>query len=177
MGGDGARQALEVVSAFEQRNNPALAAFARDLDQTSRDPSEIRFTEIDMAEGVEPMGVEARRDDDEIGTERLEARQDRDIEGFAKDLAAVAGVQGRIDDLIVLAAFAAGPGAGKERHLMGRTIHRLGVVPENLLGAIAVMDVEIDNSYAFGAMGARAWRAATAALLKKQKPIGVSISA
>ena len=50
------------------------------------------------------MGVEARRYDDEIGREVLDAREDRDLHRLAESFAPVAGAQGGVDDLIVLAS-------------------------------------------------------------------------
>jgi hypothetical protein len=45
----------------------------------------------------------------------------------------------------VLAALAAGAGTGKQRHLVRRAVHHGRIGPENILGAVAVMDVEIDH--------------------------------
>ena len=67
------------------------------------------------------------------------------FEGGAERLAAVAGPQRRVDDGVVLAGLADRAGAGKERHLVGRAIHHRLVGPENLLRAVAVMHVEIDD--------------------------------
>ena len=53
--------------------------------------------------------------------------------------------QRRVDDGVVLAALAGGAGAGKQRHLVRRAIHHGRIGPENILGAVAVMDVEIDH--------------------------------
>src|SRR5579883_1144867 len=86
MRGGGARQAVKVVAAFEQRDDAAAAASPGDLHQPSRRPGEIRLDQIEMAERVEAMGVEPCRDDDQIGPEIFEARQNRDLERFAKSL-------------------------------------------------------------------------------------------
>ena len=43
-------------------------------------------------------------------------------------------------------------GAGIERHLVGRAVEEIGIGPEDVLGAVAVVDVEIDDRHAFGAM-------------------------
>ena len=67
------------------------------------------------------------------------------LEGGAECLAAVAGAQRRVDDGVVLAALADRAGAGKQRHLVRRAIHHRFVGPENLLRAVAVMHVEIDD--------------------------------
>src|SRR5579872_1882904 len=159
MRGHGAGQAVEVVATLQQRDDAAFAGAAGDVHQAPRRPGEIRFDQIEMAERDEAMGVESRRDDDQVRPETFEARQKRDIEGLAERCAAVAGAQWRVDDLIMLAALVDRASAGKERHLMGRAIHRVLVAPENVLRAVAVMDVEINNGDALGAMdGARVAR-------------------
>ena len=55
------------------------------------------------------------------------------------------GLQRRVDDGVVLAALVDGAGAGIKRHLVGRAIHHGLVRPENILRAVAVMDVEVDD--------------------------------
>ena len=94
------------------------------------------------------MRVEAGRDDDQLGAEFLQLRQDYVFEGGAEFGAAVLRGQRRIDDGVVLAALAAGAGAGKQRHLVRRAIHHRRVGPEDILRAIAVMHVEIDHGRA-----------------------------
>ena len=111
------------------------------------------------------------------GAKAVDPRQDRRLHRLAESVAAVAGRERRVDDLVVLAALAARAGAGIERHLVRRGVKHALVVPEDVLRAVAVVDVEIDDGDALGAMAAWAWRAATAALLKKQKPIAVATSA
>src|SRR5262249_58626997 len=67
-------------------------------------------------------------------------------------LAAVAGRKRRIDDSVVLAALVRGPGARVKRHLVGGAIHHRLVGPEDVLRAIAVMDVKVDDRDALGAV-------------------------
>ena len=66
--------------------------------------------------------------------------------------AAVARSERRVDDLVVLAAFTDRAGAGVMRHLMSRGVHHGRIVPKNVLGAVAVVDVEIHDRDALGAM-------------------------
>ncbi len=120
--------------------------------QALRRPGEIGLAQVEIAERIAIMRVEARGDDDEIGAERLQARQDRLREGFAERFAAVARAQRRVDDLIVLPAFASRAGAGIERHLMGRGVHDAAIAPEDVLRAIAVVHVEIDDGDALEPM-------------------------
>ena len=52
----------------------------------------------------------------------------------------------------MLAALAERAGAGIVRHLMGRSVHDGRIVPEDVLGAVAVMDVEIDDRDPLGSV-------------------------
>jgi hypothetical protein len=95
------------------------------------------------------MGIETRRDEDEIGAEGIERRQDDGRHGVAEFRAAITLAQGSIED-IAHSGFRRRPGAGIERHLMGRAIEQVAIGPEDVLRAIAVMDVEIDDRDALG---------------------------
>jgi hypothetical protein len=52
----------------------------------------------------------------------------------------------------MFAALVARTGAGIERHLMRRAIHDARIGPENLLRAVAVVHVEIDDRDTLGAV-------------------------
>ena len=67
------------------------------------------------------------------------------FESGAERFAAVAGAQRRVDHGVVRAGLDDRARAGKQRHLVGRAIHHRFVGPENLLRAVAVMHVEIDD--------------------------------
>ena len=98
------------------------------------------------------MGIEASGDDDKLRPKIAKPRQDAIVECGAESLAAVARPQGCIDHRIVLAVFADRAGAGVERHLVRGAIHHRLVRPENLLRAVAVMHVEIDDRRAHNAV-------------------------
>ena len=55
------------------------------------------------------------------------------------------GRSGALTTVLCVAGLDDGAGAGKQRHLVGRAIHHRFVGPENLLRAVAVMHVEIDD--------------------------------
>ena len=152
MRGDRARQSLEIVAALQHRHHAPVGVPACDLHELAGRPAEVGLGEVEIAEGIASMRVEARGDDQKIGRERLEARQDFALHSLAEGLAAIAGPQGRVDDLVVLAALANRAGAGIMGHLMGRGVHHAGIVPEDVLDAIAVMDVEIHDRHALGAV-------------------------
>ena len=134
MRGDRARQSLEVVAAFQHRHDALVGMLARDSHELLRRPGEVGLDEVEIAERIAPVRVEAGRDDHEIGRKRLEARQDRGLHRLAKSVAAVARAQGRVDDLVVLAALAQRAGAGIMRHLMGRGVHARSDRPRKCAG-------------------------------------------
>src|SRR5271166_846775 len=152
MRGHRARQGVEVVAAFQHRDDAAAAAPLSDFHQAPRHPGIVRLDEIEVAERIAAVGIEARRDDDEIRREVGDARQDRNFHGLAEDLAPVTGAQGGVDDLIVLAAVPYLPRARKEWHFVRRGVHDGSVIPKDVLRAVTVMDVEIDDRDALGAI-------------------------
>ena len=151
MRGHRARQGVEVVAALQHRHDAAAAAPLSDFHQAPRHPDIVRFDEIEVAKRIAAVGVESRRDDNEIRREVGDPRQDHDFHRLAEGFAPVAGAQGGIDDLIVLPALPYLPRAGKMPHFVRRGAHDGLIVPEDVLRAVAMMDVEIDDRDALGA--------------------------
>ena len=52
----------------------------------------------------------------------------------------------------MLAALAAGAGAGKQRHLVRRGVHHGRIGPEDVLRTVAVMNIKIDDCHAADAV-------------------------
>ena len=76
MHGDGGSERLQVIAAFEHRNNaPSAMAIGR-VHQIERDPGEIRLGQIEAAQRIAAMRIEARRDDEHIRLEGIERRKD-----------------------------------------------------------------------------------------------------
>src|SRR6476619_2412281 len=138
-------QALKIIAALENRDNSPAGACSGDIHQFARDPAEVFRPEIERGQRIPVMRVEAGRDNDQLGTEFLQLWQDSVFKCGAEFGAAIFRRQRRVDDGVVLAALAACAGAGKQRHLVRRAIHHGRIGPEDILGAIAVMDVEIDH--------------------------------
>src|SRR5437763_6853402 len=106
-------QALQIIAALENRDNSPASACIGDIHQFARDPAEVVRPKIDRRQRISVMCVEAGRDDDQLGAEFLQARQDHVFEPGAEFGAAVFRRQRRIDDGVVLAALGARAGAGK----------------------------------------------------------------
>src|ERR1700723_3080350 len=123
MGRDRFFQALKIITSLEDRNNSASRGAIGEIHQFSRYPSEVFGFEIERSQGITMMRVESGRDDDELGAEFAQVGQDRVFESGAELGAAIFRCEWRVDDVVVLAAFAAGAGAREQRHLMRRAIH------------------------------------------------------
>ena len=90
MDADGGGKGLQVIASFQNRDNPPAAVKLGELHQPKGDPGEILLGERQAAEGIAVVGIEARRDDDEIGREDIEGRQDHRRHGLSEPVAAVA---------------------------------------------------------------------------------------
>ena len=87
------------------------------------------------------------------GAEGIERRQDHaSCHRLAELRAAVAGAQRRVED-VARPRLLHRAGAGIERHLVGRAIEQIGIGPEDVLRAVAVVHVEVDHRHALGTMG------------------------
>src|SRR6266481_2396118 len=100
-------QPLKVVAAFQHRDNSAASAFLCNIHQLARDPAKILRVEIERSPRVAVMRIEAGRDDDKLGAEFLQLRQDHVLECGTEFGAAVIRGQRRVDDGVMLAALAA----------------------------------------------------------------------
>src|SRR6266481_3962755 len=152
MRGNRLLQALQIIAALENRDNSPAGACIGDIHQFARDPAEVLRPEIERGQRIPVMCVEAGGDDDQFGAEFLQLRQDRVFKRGAEFGAAIFRRQRCVDDGVVLAALATRAGAGKQRHLVRRAIHHARIGPENILGAIAMVDVEIDHGGASDAV-------------------------
>src|SRR5690242_10068687 len=72
---DRSGQGPEVIAALEHRHNAAVGMLVGDRHDIERRPDKILFGEIEPAERVGAMRIEACRDDDEIGAEGVERGQ------------------------------------------------------------------------------------------------------
>ena len=63
MGGRGQRQTLEIVAALENRDDAPARVLLGQVHQLQRDPGEIALDELQLAQRVSTMRVEACRDD------------------------------------------------------------------------------------------------------------------
>src|SRR5262245_22107045 len=99
MDGDRGGQRPKVIAALEHRYNAAAGVLVGDLHDVQRRPDEILLGEVETAEGIGAVGIETRRDDNEVGTEGVEGRKDDGGHGVAEFRPAITLAQGSIEDI------------------------------------------------------------------------------
>ena len=92
MGGNRFLQALQVVAAFQDRDNAPARGLVGKVHQLLRDPAEILGVQIQRGEGIAIMRIEARGDDDQFRAELCQLRQDQVLERGAEFGAAVLAI-------------------------------------------------------------------------------------
>src|SRR4029078_8106445 len=152
MGGGGRCQRLEIVTALQGRNELPAGVFRGNVEELLSYPHEIALDQPELSQGVPHMGIETGRDQEKVGGEIVQGRQDARQHRFAEIVAVIAWIERCVED-VADARLTQCAGAGKERHLVGRAIEQIFVGPERCLRAIAVMHVEIDDGNALCAMG------------------------
>jgi len=123
-------------------------AFGRLADRLRR-PHEIGLDETQAAERIMLVRIEAGRDHDQVRAEVVQRTQDARRERLPERLAGIARAQRRVPD-VADARLRQVAGAGEQRHLVGRTVEEVLVGPEDVLRAVAVVDVEIHDRDALG---------------------------
>jgi len=137
------------VSALMADDKASAAQFAR------RAHDHLHHRPVCVAHAAHPSerighaGVEAAGDENEIGPEGMQRGKNDLLDGMKICAVPAAGRQGQVDVGAISLAFAAlGQHAdveGVEAVLMQRDREHLRIVIEGLLGAVAVMDVPIDD--------------------------------
>src|SRR5579862_4965763 len=92
------------------------------------------------------MAIESRRNQEKFGAKSIEGWKYAAFHGRTEFLRSGIGRKGRVAD-VAHARFAGGTGSRIERHLVGRGVKGFRIALEHGLGAVAVMDVEIDDGH------------------------------
>src|SRR5436305_531317 len=157
VGLDEARQARQVVPPFEQRQHAAAADLGGELAQPSPPAPEPLLRHPHAAEGVVPPGVETGGEDQGVGGEAAKGGEDPVADRLLVDVVAGAGGERHVEREPLAGAdppLARRAGAGVEGVLVGAGVEDVGARLEEVLGAVAVMDVEIEDRHPRGAVAA-----------------------
>ena len=140
--GDAARQRAEVVAAFEARHDAAAGVLVGERLDLLGDPGVVGLDQAELAELVVAVRVEAGRDEDHLRREAVEA-----VIQFSSISARTSGprVYGGTGTLIMLSPSGTAPLYGIERMLEDARHQDALVAGDDVLGAVAVVDVEVDD--------------------------------
>ena len=147
MGRGGGGKSIEIIAAFEQRDDAAAGMASGGGHDLAGDPGEVGLYKVELRQRVVPMCVEAGRDDDAVGREGVERGEDAAGPGRLENRATAAGGQGRVHDLAGDARFLGGARARIKRVLVAGAEEEIGVVPGDRLRAVAVVHVEIEHGH------------------------------
>jgi len=104
---------------------------------------------------VVPVGIEARRYQQQLRTERGQCGPDLVLPCAEKERIAAAANERHIEHVAVRAALSGAARSRIVRILVGRRVEHLGVVFETVLRPVAVVDIEVEDGDAANAFGAR----------------------
>src|SRR5688500_9752028 len=93
------RQSLQIVAPLQERHHPAVCPSVGDVLQLAGRPVEILRIQVDLGQRVAAVRVEAGGDEDQVGAEFFDRRQDALLESLLEARGAVAGRQRRVEDV------------------------------------------------------------------------------
>src|SRR5262245_10520628 len=109
----------------------------RHVEELLSNPHEIALDKLELSQGVPLMGIETGRDQEKVGAESVQGRQDTRQHRLAEMVAIIAWIERCVED-VADARLAQCAGAGKERHLVGRAVEQIFIGPERRLRAVAM---------------------------------------
>ena len=142
------RQHCQVISTFQHRYDTPAGVPVRHLHDPVRHPAVEPGAEVDLAQGIVPVGVEPGGDDDEFRLEVVHGRQDLFHERGLVVRITAAGAHGTVHSgapAFANAGFRPGAGAGIEGILVGADEQHRRVLLECMLSAVAVMNVPVQD--------------------------------
>jgi len=154
--GTGGRQSRQVVAALQRRHQPPAGMTLRQLHRQAGEGGEISVVEPEAAKRILAAGIKAGGDEHELGRERVGRRQDLLPPGRQQLGAGGAGGQGNVHRealAVANAAIGGSAGAGIKRRLVAAAEEHGGIGGENVLGAVAVVYVPIEDQHPRQAMG------------------------
>ena len=148
VGFDAARQRAQVVDALQAADDASLGVALRHVLELLRHPGVVGLHQAELAHVVLAVGVKAGADEDQLRAVRLQPGQPVFGDEFADLRALGVGGHGHVDEVGRLADVA----LGVERVLV-EAAHQNALIPgHDVLGAVAVVDVKVDDGHALQAV-------------------------
>ena len=142
-------ECVQVIPTLQDRDQPPLAHPSSQFAQSCGEPAIIGGVELQLRERIRPVRIEPGRDDQELRVERRDRRQDVVGPRGAERGAAGARRERHVQHVARCAALGGQAGAGKAGMLVRRGVEEPGDGPRRVLGAVAVMHVEIHHGNPF----------------------------
>jgi hypothetical protein len=162
---DGARhpplERHQIVAPFEHHRDTPLGALVGDPPERARHPPERRGVEAHVRERIARRSIEARADEHEVRRVRVGDGEEHPLERPPIDAIVAPRLERHVHGEaapVPRSVLTQGACARIERELMGRHVEDVGLLPEHLLGAVAVVDVPVQDEDAREAACARVRR-------------------
>src|SRR5512144_2794557 len=152
VGRNRARKPLQIIAALKQGDDAPVGAHIGNVHQLLGDPRVVSLDEIEIGERVTRVRVESGRDDQNVRLEFTQTWENDRLERFLESGTTVAGRQWRVDNGVEFASLADRAGARAKRQLVGGAVTYARIGPEDVLRAIAMVDIEINNCRPLDAM-------------------------
>src|SRR5258708_6947913 len=155
---DEAWEVAQVVSPFEKGEDPAAADLGGQLGAPVTPGAEALAGDAHAAQRIGLPGVEAGREEEDVGSEAPQGGEDPALDRFGVAVVAGAGGQWHVDGEALAGpspGFARGAGAGVKGELVGAGVEDVGSCLEDVLRAVAVVDVEVEDRHPRGAAAAQ----------------------
>lgn len=141
----GGADPIWVIPPFERTDHPPATQLIRSAGHKSGQAIDVAQLEGKLAEGIAAEGVEPGGDEDEIRRKPVEQLIERLFERIDVDLGRKTAGHWNVANGSVRARVRCRAGTGVPWPLMDREEPNIGIVLDQRLGAIAVMDIPIGN--------------------------------
>lgn len=103
------RQPFQIITTFQQADDPVGGVFIGHFQKPAGCPVKILAHQIDLRQRIAVMRVKTGGDEDEVRRKIGDCRQNPRFERFAKMVAAGIGRKRRVDDVVLYAGFVLSP--------------------------------------------------------------------
>ena len=126
MDGNGGRQSLQIIAAFENRYNAPLGMGICGTHEFQSCPGEVFLTKLQASQGIGMVGVKACGDQHKVRRKIVQGRKNDGAHGIPELRASITSPQRGIEN-VADPGFTGSPGTRIKRHLVCGTIEQVWV--------------------------------------------------
>jgi hypothetical protein len=142
MGGDTASQGRQVVTPFQSRDKVTVAMLFGNASQSFGDPVKVGFHQVELGHIVFSMSIETSRDHNQFWPKMIDSVEPTGLDNGPERFASGPRGKGQVDDVITDSVC---PHIWVERVLEAAAEQDPGIITEDILGAITMMHIKIDD--------------------------------